>query len=134
MSTESHKMSTRAKNATQHPGYVQQKPHQPANLKPKSKRAEAKAKKAIAKEQGAARLMKFEQDIMEREDVLNATPHPNFTPTARHTKVPAFETSPAGLIKSEVDTNEMNPDKATYNPGPTTDKDTDESAIALSHL
>lgn len=89
-----------------------------------------KAKKAIAKEQGAAQLMKFEQNTMEREDVLNATPCPNFTPTASYTKVPTFKTSPVGLIESEVDTDEMNPDKAIYNPGPITDEDTDKSTIA----
>ena len=78
--------------------------------------------------------MRFEQDAMEREDVLDATPCPNIAPTASCTKVPAFETSPAGLIKSEVDTDEMNPDKAIYNPGPTTDEDTDESTVAPSCL
>ena len=116
MSTESRRMSTQARNATQHPGYIQRKPCQPANPKPKSKRAEAKAEKAIAKKLGATRLAKFEQNAMEKENVLDATPRPNFTPTASRTEVPTFETSPASFTESEGDTNKMNPDKATYNP------------------
>ena len=101
MSTESHGMSTQARNATQHPGYIQRKPHQPANPKPKLKRAEAKVEKAIAKKLGAAQLTKFKQDAMEKKNVLNATPCPNFTPTASRTEVPAFETSPASFTESE---------------------------------
>jgi hypothetical protein len=132
MSTESRRMSTRATNATQHPGYIQRKPRQPADTKPKSKRAEAKAEKAIAKKLGAARLAKFEQDAMEQENVLDATPRPNFTPTASRTQVPAFETSPLSFPESEGDTDEMNPDKATYNSGPTTEEDTDKEYVVPS--
>ena len=68
---------------------------------------------------------------MEKENVLDATPRPNFTPTASCTEVPTFETSPASFTESEGDTDEMNPDKATYNPGPTTE-DTDKEYVVPS--
>ena len=45
----------------------------------------AKVKKAAAKRLNATRLSKFEQDTMDGEDILNVTPHPNFTPAAGHT-------------------------------------------------
>ena len=52
---------------------------------------------------------------MEREDMLDATPCPNFTPAAGRIRVPTSEPSVVGSsIESEVDTNEMNPDKSTY--------------------
>ena len=69
---------------------------------------------------------------MEKENVLDATPHPNFTPTASCTEVPTFETSPASFTESEGDTDKMNPDKATYNPGPTTEEDTDKEYVVPS--
>ena len=71
---------------------------------------------------------------MEKENVLDATPCPNFTPTASCTKVPAFETSPVSFTKSKGDTDEMNPDKATYNLGPTTEEDTDKEYVIPSSL
>ena len=69
---------------------------------------------------------------MEKENVLDATPHPNFTPTASCTEVPTFETSPVRFTESEGDTDEMNPDKATYNPGPTTEDTNKEYVIPSS--
>ena len=59
---------------------------------------------------------------MEREDVLDATPCPVFTPTASCTLIPTSDPSATtSVLKSEVDTDEMNPDKRTYNPGSTMD-------------
>lgn len=80
-------MQTWATNADQHPGYAHQQPHQveKAAAKPKTKKrltAEAKAEKAAAKMCGAAHVTKFEQGKMEREDILDATPSPLFTPVA----------------------------------------------------
>ena len=56
MSNPVHTMETRVKNATQHPGYVQQKPHQPADsnammvkLKKTEATAAAKAAKVVVK-------------------------------------------------------------------------------------
>ena len=131
MSPQPRKMATRAKNATQHPGHVQRKPHQPVGPDAMFKKADAaaaKAAKAAARRLGAERLVKFEQDAMEKEDMLDITPHPVFTPTASHTLIPT------SVLKSEVDTNEMNPDKRTYNPGSTTDDnlESDLSAIPTS--
>ena len=131
-------MATRAKNATQHPGHVQRKPRQPVGPDAKSKKADAaaaKAAKAAARRLGAERLVKFEQDAMEKEDILDATPRPVFTPTAGRTLVPTSGPSAAtSVLESEVDTDEMNPDKRTYNPGSTTDdnSESDLSAIPTS--
>ena len=63
---------------------------------------------------------------MEREDVLDTTPHPIFTPTTSHTLIPTSDPSTAtSVLKSEVDTDEMNPDKRTYNPSSTMEDDLD---------
>ena len=140
MSPQPHRMVTRAKNATQHPGFVQQKPCQPVGPDAKSKKvdaaaAAAKAEKVAAKRLGAEWLAKFEQDAMEKEDMLDVTPHPIFTPTASHTLIPTSDPSTATSVhESEVDTVEMNPDKRTYNPGFTTDdnSESDLSAIPTS--
>ena len=67
-------------------------------------------------------------------NVLNATLCPNFTPTASHTEVPTFETSPVSFTESEGDTNEINPHKETYNPGPTTEDDTGKEYVIPSLL
>ena len=137
MSNPAHSMITRAKNATQHPGYVQQQPCQPAAPNAaltKAQKAEAaraaKVKKAAAKKLNTTRLSKFEQDALDREDVLNVTPHPNFTPAVGH--IPPSDPHGADtILDSEVDTNEMNPDKVTYQPGSATEGDSlsDLSAI-----
>ena len=140
MSNPACSMTTRAKNATQHPGYVQRQPCQPAapnTALTKTQKAEAarvaKAKKAAVKKLNAARLSKFELDTMDREDVLSVTPCPNFTPVAG--RFPSSDPHGAdSILESEVDTNEMNPDKATYQPGSATEGDllSDLSAIPTS--
>ena len=87
MSNPVRTMKTRAKNATQHPGYAQQKPRQPADSNMvviKARKAEAataaRAAAAVAKKVNSAQLSKFKQEAMDLEDILTATPHPNFTP------------------------------------------------------
>ena len=129
MSTELKRMATWAKNASQHPGYAQRKPRQPAapaGNKSKTKKEEAavaKAEKIATKRHGAACVAKFEQEAMEHEDTLNATPHPIFTSTADHSSAPPSNPSaPSSVIESEVDTNEMDPDKGTHKPGSTTEE------------
>ena len=120
----------RVKNANQHPGYVQMKPHKssaPAD-EPKVKKVAAKAAKlakATAKEVSTACASKYEQDAMEREDMLDATPHPNFNSTTSCCNtVPASNPSTPNMVsKSDMDTNEMNPNKGTYKPGSTTGDD-----------
>ena len=124
-------MVTRARNATQHPGFVQWKPCQPVGPDAKSKKvdaAAARAEKAAAKRIGAEWLAKFKQDAIEKEDMHDVAPHPIFTPTAGCTLIPT------SVLKSEVDTNKMNPDKRTYNPGSTMDdnSESDLSAIPTS--
>ena len=120
----------RVKNANQHPGYIQTKPHKssaPAD-EPKVKKATAKAaklEKATTKEVSTACASKYEQDAMEREDMLDAIPHPNFNPTtSHHNTVPASDPSTLSMVsKSDMDTDEMNPNKGTYKPGSITKDD-----------
>ena len=86
MSTQLQRMTMRAKNGNQHPSYVQTKPCKssvPAD-ECKVKKAAAKFAKASTKEVSTACASKYEQDAMEREDMLNATPHPNFNSTTSH--------------------------------------------------
>ena len=61
-------------------------------------------------------------------------PPPTLLPQLVIPKSPLLKPVLWALSKSKVDTDEMNPDKATYNPGPTTDEDTDKSTIAPLHL
>ena len=134
MSPRPHRMVTRAKNATQHPGFVQQKPHQPVGPDAKSKKvdaAAAAAAKVAAKRLGAEQLAKFKQDAMEKEDMLDVTPHPIFTPTASHTLIPSDPSTATSVLKSEVETDEMNPDKRTYNPGSATDDNLESNLSAI---
>ena len=66
------------------------------------------------------------------EDILAATPCPNFTPITSHALPSASDPSAAGLvIESEVSTDEVNLDKAMYNPGSTTEDDTESELSVL---
>ena len=123
-------VTTRSKNATQHPGYVDKPPRKPTNpdkVMTKEKKAiaaKAKATKAVSKKLGATRLAKYEQEAMEREDMLNATPRPNFTPAADRMLAPSSEVGAAkSVVESEIETDEANPDKATYQPDAVSDDD-----------
>ena len=127
MSTQLQRMTMRVKNANQHPSYVQMKLHKslvPAD-KPKVKRAAAKAAKlakATTKEISIACALKYEHNAMEREDMLNATPHPNFNSTTScHNTVPASDPSTFGMVSESNMDDEMNPDKGTYKSGSTTE-------------
>ena len=132
-------MKTRAKNATQHPGYAQRKPRQPADSNTaaiKARKAEAataaRAAAAVAKKLNSARLSKFEQEAMDLEDILAATPRPNFTPITSRALPSASEPSAAGsAIESEVGTDKVDLDKAMYNPGSTTEDDTESELSVL---
>ena len=81
MSTQPSKIQTHVKNANQHPGYIQRKPHQPAAIDPMTKKActgftkAAKDMKVVAKLMDAAHVSEFKKDKMEREDMLDVTPH-----------------------------------------------------------
>ena len=82
-------MTTRVKNPNQHSGYIQMKPHDTSAPvdKPKVKKAAAKAAKfakATAKEVSTMCALKYDCDAMEREDMLDTTPHPNFNSTSNH--------------------------------------------------
>lgn len=106
----------RTKNASQHPGYIQKKPRKPAVNKPKTKKQTgdaAKAKKAAAKKLGAEHVLEFKKDTMEKEEMLDVTPRPVFSSTAGHCDhVPApGPGAPGSISKSEVDIDELNPDK-----------------------
>ena len=89
MSNPACTITTRAKNAAQHPGYAQQQPCQPVDSNTgltKAKKSEAarvaKTTKAVVKKLNASVFSKFEQHAMEREDMLNVTPCPNFNQKA----------------------------------------------------
>ena len=128
MSTQLQRMTIRAKNANQHPGYVQMKLHKlsvPAD-KPKVKKVGAKAAKpakATTKEVSTEHASKYEHD---------AIPCPNFNSTTScHHSVPASDPSaPSMVSESNMDTDEMNPDKGTYRPGSTTK---DDFSVVSSH-
>ena len=122
-------MTTRSKNATQHPGHAVKPPRIPANADGKTTKdkkadaAKAKAAKAVAKKLGAAQRSKFEQE---------ATPRPNFTPAAGRTLAPSSKPNAAeSVLESEVDTDEANPDKATYQLETVSDDDTPSSLSAI---
>ena len=77
MSNPNCTMKTRGKNATQHPGYIQWKPYQPADSNMaaiKARKAEAttaaRAAAAVVKEVNSAQLSKFEKEAMELEAYL----------------------------------------------------------------
>lgn len=76
------------KNMDQLPGYAQRQPHQPGVEKSRKTKnvaaTTAKAAKVVAKQLGATCVSKFEQDEMERENMLDATPHLIFTPAPGH--------------------------------------------------
>ena len=74
---------------------------------------------------------------MAREDMLDGTPRPVIlTPLVGHTMVPASNPGVGGsIVESDMDTDEMNPDKMTYQPGTTTEDDASSlSAIPTSPL
>ena len=127
-------MRTRPKNATQNPGHIVKPPCKPANANAKTtkdKKADtvkAKAAKAVAKKLGVAQCSKFEQEAMEREDMLDATPCPNFTPATSHILAPSSEPVAAeSVLESEVETDKANPDKATYQ----ADAVSDDNSLSL---
>ena len=116
-------MQTHAKNANQHPGYIQRKPRQPAATDPVMKKARAElakvvnAAKQVAKLMGATGVSKFKMDEMEREDMLDVNPCPAAGDRA---EVQAYDPSSSGfIVNTDIDTDELNPDKGTYKPSTT---------------
>ena len=133
MSMQPSKMQTCAKNANQHPGYLQRKPHQLTATDPVTQKAHAelakvaKTAKQVAKLMGAAHVSKFKMDEMEREDMLDVTPCPA---TGDQAEVQAYDPSSGGfIIDTDIDTDELNPDKGTYKPSTTEDDSTDDISI-----
>ena len=78
--------------------------------------------KAAVKKLNALVFSKFVQDSMEREDMLNVTPHPNFNQTAGSI-LSSDPVTASSIIESDVDTDEVVPDKAMYQPSSTPDDD-----------
>ena len=135
MSTQLQRMTTRAKNANQHPGYIQMKPHK--SLAPvdklKVKKAAVKATKlakATAKEVSTTHALEYECNAMEREDILNATPCPNFNSQPVITTL-SQPLTPGMVSESNMD-DEMNPDKGTYKSGSTTEDDLADNSPVIS--
>jgi hypothetical protein len=110
---------TRASNASKHPGLAT-KPaprRTSAQVKAAAMAKEAtKVAKKQAKEARIKRVAEFESNARDNEDVIDATPRPNFAPRGRHPD------SDAGLGTSEDDVS--NPNKHTYIPP---DRSGDES-------
>ena len=84
-----------------------------------------KAEKATAKELGAAHVLEFKKDTMEKEEMLDVTPCPVFSSTAGCCDhVPASGPgAPGSISESEVDIDELNPDKGTCKSGSTMEDD-----------
>ena len=137
-------MNTRAKNKTAHPGYAD---------KPKTRRtraeveedrktkAEAKASREEAKQNGIIRMAEFEAADLAEEDLVDATPRPLFTPrqrSKRHNQ--AYSGLTPIQATSDIDTSDF--DGALFNPAKSdisaenpTDEDSDsvvESDAAAS--
>ena len=137
MSTKLQRMTMRVKNVNQHPSYIQMKPHKslvPAD-KPKVKKAAAKAAKltkATAKDVSTVHALQYEHNAIEREDMLNANPHPNFnSTTSHHNTVLASNPSAPGMVpKSNMD-DKMNPDKGTSKSGFTTENDSANNFLVI---
>ena len=112
---------TRASNSSKHPGLLV-KPatrRTSADVKAAAKVKEAaNAAKKQAKEAHIKRVAEFESNAQDHEDLIDATPRPNFT---RRDSNPD---SDASLGTSEDDG--PNPDKHTYAP-PDKSDDSDES-------
>lgn len=124
-----HRPATRALNKNTHPGLVDQTTHKPADPSKMAAKATKKAEKiakVTTKKLGAAQLKEFERDAMAREDMLDGTPYPmTLTPLVGCTVVPGSDLGiSSSIVKSDMDTNEMNPEKMTYQPGTTTEDDT----------
>lgn len=116
---------TRASNANKRPGaIVAPKPRQPAGTA-KAQR-EAKASKKIAdaeaREASIARVADFENRDMMREDMVDATPRPAFSPTGLSStgsqeEYEVIDTQKAYVSSSELDASDhLQHDKKTYQP------------------
>ena len=135
-----HRPTTRASNKNTHPGLVDQTTHKPADpskMAAKATKEAEKIAKATTKKLGVARLKEFEQDTMAREDMLDGTPHPAaLTLLVGCTVVPGSDLGiGSSIVKSNMNTDEMNPEKMTYQPGTTMEDDTSSlSATPTSPL
>ena len=135
-----HRPATRASNKNAHPGLVDQttcKPADPSKMAAKATKEAEKIAKATTKKLGAAQLKEFEQDTMARKNMLDGTPHPTtLTPLVSRTMVPGSDLGiGSSIVESDVDTDEMNPEKMMYQPGTTTEDDTSSlSATPTSPL
>jgi hypothetical protein len=102
---------TRASNASKHPGLANKPAPRRTSAQVKAAataKEAAKAAKKQAEEARIKRVAEFESNARNNEDLIDATPRPNFTPRGSHPD------SDAGLGTSEDDVS--NPDKHTYIP------------------
>lgn len=135
-----HRPTTRASNKNVHPGLVDQttcKPADPSKMAAKAAKEAEKIAKVTTKKLGAAQLKEFEQDTMAREDMLDGTSCPTtLTPLVGCTVVPGSDLGiGSSIVESDMDTDEMNPEKMTYQPGTATEDDTSSlSATPTSPL
>ena len=109
------------KNMDQLPGYAQRQPHQPGVEKSRKTKnvaaTTAKAAKVVAKQLGATCVSKFEQDEMERENMLDATPHLIFTPAPGHIGVLVADLNSDAFDDNKNDSEMLDLDKGNYQPG-----------------
>ena len=88
--------------------------------------------KAVAKLMDAAHVSEFKKDKMEREDMLDVIPHPALTPAGDCVGVWASGSSSGGrIIESNIDTDELNPNKGAYKPSTTKDDTDDLSMVPI---
>ena len=89
-----------------------------------------KAEKQVVKLMGATCVSQFKMNEMEREDMLDVTPCPA---AGHHVEVWASDPSSGDfIVESDVNTDELNPDKGTYKPSTTENDSADDISIVAT--
>ena len=110
-------------------------PYQPGVEKArKTKKVAVAAAKVVANQLGAACVSKFEQDEMEREDMLDATPHPIFTPAPGCIGVLVADPNSDAFDDNTNDSEMLDLDKGNYQPGTTEDYSDDLFEVPTSPM
>lgn len=128
------RVNTRSANAHRHPSLVDAKrPQAPAG----TSKAKSDAKKELVRAQGiekkakASCMAEFEQNEMEWEDMLDATPTLFTQAIPDHQRSPSMPNSATEESNGDF-TNMDHPDKGTYKPGSTTKNESSELSVVPS--
>ena len=100
----------------------------------KTKKVAATTAKVIAKQLGTTHVSKFEQDEMEREDKLDATPHLIFTPALSCIGVSVADPNSDAFNANKNDSEMLDLDKGNYQPGTTEDYSDDLFEVPTSPM